>query len=222
MRDEPLAEPHDEFAPPALVKTASSRHMSARQLASAGRRRPACALLLTVRTPRHWDALDGGPHVTGPTPRRGARPNRDSGGVAEGRSATAPEARFGRARSPHLIVIAPRTAASRAAGAAAGGVQGRPARLLPPAPSRCCAAAHLRARLPQPAPRAAAAGVSTHAAPAMLCLREPCGPGHLTVLLLLLLLLLLPHAPPSCCSLSLMRLLLLLLLISQGITVPPF
>ena len=95
VRDEPFAEPHDEFAPPALAKAASSRHVSARQLASAGRRRPACALLLTVRMPRHWDALDGGPHVTGPTPRRGARPNRDSGGVAEGRSATAPEARFG-------------------------------------------------------------------------------------------------------------------------------
>ena len=42
---------------------------------------------------RYWDALDGEPHVT--TPRHGARPNRASGGVAEGRSATAPEARFG-------------------------------------------------------------------------------------------------------------------------------
>ena len=59
---------------------------------------------------RYWDAFDGEPHVT--TARHGARPNWASGAVAEGRFNWTPEARFGRARSPHLIAIATRTAAS--------------------------------------------------------------------------------------------------------------
>ena len=45
-RDEPSAWPHEQFALPGLAQTAPSpRHMPTRQVAHAGRRRPACALL---------------------------------------------------------------------------------------------------------------------------------------------------------------------------------
>ena len=45
-RDEPSAWPHEQFALPGLAQTAPSpRHRPTRQVASPGRRRPACALL---------------------------------------------------------------------------------------------------------------------------------------------------------------------------------
>ena len=45
-RDEPSAWPHEQFVLPGLAQTAPSpRHMPTRQVAHAGRRRPACALL---------------------------------------------------------------------------------------------------------------------------------------------------------------------------------
>ena len=45
-RDEPFARPHEQFALSGLAQTAPSpRHLPTRQVASAGRRRPACAQL---------------------------------------------------------------------------------------------------------------------------------------------------------------------------------